>query len=68
MVKPKLEQPKLITHGTVESITLQTGPDADADFFFFNGTEQGAQSEGSQNVVCPGGDIDNRCRRRSYFP
>jgi len=67
MIKPKLEQPKLIIHGTVESITLQAGPKVLNDFFFFNGTDQGAQGLGSQNVICPGDTVDDSCRRRQNW-
>lgn len=65
MIKPKFEQPKLITHGTVESITLNSGPHERADFNIFNGSiDSGSQAEGSQNLVCPGDSISDACRKR----
>ena len=65
MTKPKFEQPRLITHGTVESMTLQLGPHDRADFHIFNGAIQGSDSDddstmGSLDMVCD----DKKCRKR----
>ena len=63
MIKPKFEQPKLTTHGTVESMTLRTGPRDDIDFFFFNGSTEGVnEGEGSQHFVCD--TPESKCRKR----
>lgn len=65
MIKPKFEQPKLITHGTVESMTLQTGPHDDLDYFFFGGshTASGEPGDGSQHLLCDDETLA-RCRKR----
>ena len=61
MTKPKFEQPRLITHGTVESMTLQLGPADRADYNIFNGVIQGGEdTEGSLDMVCD----DKKCRKR----
>ena len=62
MTKPKFEQPRLITHGTVESMTLQLGPHDRVDYYIFNGAivEGGEDTEGSLDMVCD----DKKCRKR----